>query len=716
MFRTRLGLLVKIMVPLLVAGVLLIGAPIPLLGSFQGAVLQLAGLNTAKSMAQQIATMRRFYTQEVVSRAKKAGMGISYDFAQRDNTLPLPATMVRSFGEQVAREHPGTVVRLYSRYPFPFRKATERYDDFETQAIAFLERNPQQDFSRIEAINGRLSVRYAIADVMQPSCVACHNSHPLSPKRDWKVGDVRGVVEVVAPIEALSGGLSGAAAENGRRLMLTMSVITLVSLGALFLLIRRSVLKPIDELRAASETLAMGDTTATLTIRSSDELGDVANSLRRLIDYMRGVSSVAEAMSQGKLDQTVEPKGDRDQLSHSLSRMIGTWKGVIRRMRQVSEHLQSGTEQLSGLSGQLSRSSSEQAASTEETAAAIGQMSANLQSIDANARVLNDRTTTLNGQANEMGATISETSTAIAMLAGKIQQVAQRTTQAYEASAQASAVADDGDAIVRETLGGMRAIAEAMTSIRQSIDVLDRRSGEIGEIVEVIEDIADQTNLLALNAAIEAARAGEAGRGFAVVAEEVRKLAERSARATQEIGSLIKGIQGETRQAVAETHQGASRVEEGSALAARTGDAFGRIRAASSQVTDVIQEIAGATAEQARTGDQIVGAAERMSGIRGQVIDALRQVEEAVTSVGYATGEQRQGAQQIVVAVDQLSQLALGTSTVSEQVARAARELNQQAAKLQEAIGFFQVEEEAEGPPRVPATLQALPPVAMSGR
>jgi methyl-accepting chemotaxis protein len=173
----------------------------------------------------------------------------------------------------------------------------------------------------------------------------------------------------------------------------------------------------------------------------------------------------------------------------------------------------------------------------------------------------------------------------------------------------------------------------------ESIGKLSDSVHQIGAIIEVIDDIADQTNLLALNAAIEAARAGEQGRGFAVVADEVRKLAERTGKATGEITTMIKGIQVQTGEAVSVMQSGIKEVDAGRQLADQAGDSLGQIVQMSQQVMDMIQQIATAAEEQSSAAEQISRTVEQISSV---------------------TKETAAGAEQSSAAADQLNRQAEG--------------------------------------------------------
>ena len=195
--------------------------------------------------------------------------------------------------------------------------------------------------------------------------------------------------------------------------------------------------------------------------------------------------------------------------------------------------------------------------------------------------------------------------TASEEMAATSSDIANNCHQAANSSNSASATAQSGAAIVRETVEGMTRIAAKVRSSAGAVEQLGVRSEQIGQIVGTIEDIADQTNLLALNAAIEAARAGEQGRGFAVVADEVRALAERTTRATKEIGGMIKSIQSETRQAVKAMEEGVEEVERGTSGASRSGQALELILEQINEVTGQVNRIATAAEEQTATTREI---------------------------------------------------------------------------------------------------------------
>jgi methyl-accepting chemotaxis protein len=215
--------------------------------------------------------------------------------------------------------------------------------------------------------------------------------------------------------------------------------------------------------------------------------------------------------------------------------------------------------------------------------------------------------------------------------------------------------AEQGGKVVDDTIHSMQIIAKVVKQSSATVQELGRSSDQIGEIANVIDDIADQTNLLALNAAIEAARAGEQGRGFAVVADEVRKLAERTTKATKEIAVMIKKIQSETQGAVIAMNEGTDRVDEGIKQADKAGNSL------------------------------------------REIVDIARQVTDSVNQIAAASEEQSSASEQINKNVDSISKVTAETAQSTQQIAQATEDLNRLTENLQRLVEKFKLSEEAHG-------------------
>ncbi|MDP1994836.1 MAG: methyl-accepting chemotaxis protein, partial [Ignavibacteria bacterium] len=201
----------------------------------------------------------------------------------------------------------------------------------------------------------------------------------------------------------------------------------------------------------------------------------------------------------------------------------------------------------------------------------------------------------------------------------------------------AGLIAKEGGKVVNETIAGMNRISEVVRKSAETVNELGKGSDQIGEIVQVINDIADQTNLLALNAAIEAARAGEQGRGFAVVADEVRKLAERTTKATKEIAVMIKQIQKDTGGAVESMNKGTEEVEKGKVLADKAGASLKEIIIGVEEVVDMSTQVAAASEEQSSAAEQISKNIEAISSVTHQSAAGVQQIARAAEDLNRLT-------------------------------------------------------------------------------
>ncbi|MDH3783901.1 MAG: PAS domain S-box protein, partial [Acidobacteriota bacterium] len=174
------------------------------LSQLQSRMMESTAVRTSELYSVALEQFRTLYTAEIVEKARKHGLEVTHEFASRDDAIPLPATLSMMLGEEIGKQASGATSYLYSPYPFKIRESNLLLDEFNSKAWDFLTANPQERYYRFEQQDDGPLLKYATADVMRPQCIACHNSHPDSPKTDWKTGDVRGVLVVTLPLHAIA--------------------------------------------------------------------------------------------------------------------------------------------------------------------------------------------------------------------------------------------------------------------------------------------------------------------------------------------------------------------------------------------------------------------------------------------------------------------------------------------------------------------------------
>ena len=622
----------KILIPLLVTSLLVGSISYFFFRDLYKGTLVSEKINQARTLILSSEAVREFTSKQYSTGIFKKDLKRLDDILL---TVPIVAAM------QTARSKAKELNFEFKVPKFSPRNPDNQPDEYESDILKKFETENHSEQFEIDEKTNR--IRFFRPVKLTEECLQCHGDPNRSfeywgrndgkditgtKMEGWKVGEIHGAFEVMIDMKPIQATVS-----NQSLIIAGITGAGVILIVLISLFVTNMIGKPVIALNKAAQKVSEGQTDVHVDVIAEDELGSLSKNFNLMVasinqknqelmnekkDIQRKVEEAVkesevqknylERSAQKMLveidkfangDLTVQLEKEKDDVMGSL---FSGFNSVVLNIRKMIEQVIEAVQATASASSEIS-------SSTEELAAGAQEQSA--------------QTTEVAGAVEEMTKTILETSTNV--------------TRASEIAKTSGNIARDGGKVVSDTIGGMNRIAEVVTQAAETVKELGSSSDKIGEIVQVIDDIADQTNLLALNAAIEAARAGEQGRGFAVVADEVRKLAERTTKATKEIASMIKEIQKDTNNAVVSMVKGTEEVNSGKQLAQKAGEALDQIISSSKEVVDNIAQVAAASEEQSAAAEQISKNIEGISSVANESATGVQQIARAAEDLNNLT-------------------------------------------------------------------------------
>jgi len=490
-----------------------------------------SAIESAESTVKQYKAIRGYYTKNIIKKVLPID-NIGPDYAHKDNPnkIPLPATFIHDLSEEFSDKGIMTL-KLYSPFPFPNR-GNRSLDEFGTQAWQALNKDASKSFAIAETINNIQVVRVALADTMsQQGCVNCHNSHPKTPKNDWQLNDVRGVLEVQVPI---ANQLASA-----RKLNITIAALVILALVAtislLFFMFRKLISNRLRSVSTALKDIADGDgdLSQRLSETPKDEIGSVASAFNYFISQLETIltginqqvaqlnktTQKMEGITQDTQAGALNQQGLADRVASAMNDM----KASTQEMAEIaastaenSQHAQQESDQSQQVIQESMRSIDELSVMMQQASGVVEKLEADSQNIGGVLDVIRgiaEQTNLLALNAAIEAARAGEQGRGFAVVADEVRTLASRTQQSTE----------EINTMIVQLQGGAKSAVETIhqgdSSIENSTNKTSKTNEIINEMSNLINAIQGQNEQLATAAEQQAAVSNEINQNVDIIKE-----------------------------------------------------------------------------------------------------------------------------------------------------------------------------------------------------